>query len=124
MPQGLSRILALEVPIIVQLGERAMPMGDVLSLIPGAIIELPKGASEELELLVNNKVIGTGSAVKVGENFGLKISVIGDAKNRIHAMGGADTPPVMDAAPDATAGGSDEDAALAALAEQLLSGQS
>jgi flagellar motor switch protein FliN len=89
MPARLNRILSLEVPIIVQLGQRLMPLGDVISLIPGAIIELPKGASEELELLVNNKVIGQGTAVKVGENFGLRVAHIGDAKNRIEALGGA-----------------------------------
>lgn len=99
MPARLSRILSLEVPIIVQLGQRLMPLGDVISLIPGAIIELPKGASEELELLVNNKVIGQGTAVKVGENFGLRIAHIGDAKNRIQALVGAEAPSAPAAEP-------------------------
>lgn len=94
MPARLNRILSLEVPIIVQLGQRRMPLGDVISLIPGAIIELPKGSHEDLELLVNNKVIGKGTAVKVGENFGLKVVHIGDAKNRIQALGAQEPAPV------------------------------
>lgn len=92
MPDDLRRILTLEVPIIVQLGQRLLSLRDVISLIPGAIIELPKAASEELELLVNNKVVGTGTAVKVGENFGLKIMHIGDARERINALSDADQP--------------------------------
>jgi flagellar motor switch protein FliN/FliY len=85
---NLAQILKLEVPIVVRLGERSMDVSDVLGLVPGAIIELPKNAESELDLLVNNKAIGCGVAVKVGENFGLKLTFIGDVKARIEAMGG------------------------------------
>jgi hypothetical protein len=37
--------------------------------------------------LVNNKVVGRGIAVKVGENFGIRINTIGSAKERAAAMG-------------------------------------
>ncbi|MBL8746665.1 MAG: FliM/FliN family flagellar motor switch protein [Phycisphaerae bacterium] len=100
MAGSLERILALEVPIIVQLGHRLMPLGDIISLIPGAIIELPKGASEELELLVNNRIVGFGTAVKVGENFGLKIARIGDARDRVNALGAATPADATHADPD------------------------
>lgn len=83
----LQAVLRLEVPIIVLVGERSLPIESVLSLAPGSIIELPKGAEEELELLVNNKPIGVGIPVKVGENFGIRISHIGDARERLEAMG-------------------------------------
>ncbi len=87
MESRTERILQLDVPIIVRLAEKQMPLGEVLGLTPGAIIELPKPAEAELELLVNNKVIGTGAAVKVGENFGLRVSFIGDVLARIEAIG-------------------------------------
>ncbi len=87
---NLASVMKLEAPIIVQLGARAMTVDEVMSLAPGAIIELPKNAEEELELLVNNKPIGSGNAVKVGENFGIRVNFIGDLKDRILALGGAD----------------------------------
>lgn len=86
MPE-VDAILQLEVPFIVRLGERAMSLGDVLALAPGAIVELDKTADEELEVLVNNKQIGAGTAVKVGENFGVRITFIGDVRERIVALG-------------------------------------
>ncbi len=79
-------LLKLEVPLIVRVGERVMKLGDVLSLVPGAIIELPKSAEDELDLLVNNKPIGTGTAVKVGENFGIRITSVGDQAARLGAI--------------------------------------
>jgi flagellar motor switch protein FliN len=89
---NLSQILQLEVPIVVRLGERCLDVEAVLKLVPGAIIELPKNAESELDLLVNNKVIGCGVAVKVGENFGLRITFLGDIVSRIQAMGSESLP--------------------------------
>lgn len=86
MPAGLESILMLEVPLIVQIAERTMPVEDIMSMAPGAIIELPKSADDDLEILVNNKVIGTGTAVKIGENYGVRVSYIGDLSQRITAL--------------------------------------
>src|SRR5690348_11446905 len=98
MAPDLKAVLRLEVPVIVRLGGRTMTVAEVVGLAPGAIIELPKNSEAELDLLVNNKQIGTGSAVKVGENFGLRISYIGDVRERIAALAGAahaqTTPPL------------------------------
>src|SRR3954471_23316064 len=83
----LGRILRLEVPVIVKLAERKLTLSEVMRLGPGAIIEFIKSNEEPLELLINNKAIGLGDAVKVGENFGLKISQIGDVKEVIRSLG-------------------------------------
>lgn len=91
MKSEIGAILKLEVPLIVRLGERQMTLEQVISLVPGAILELPKHADEELELLVNNMPLGLGIAVKVGENFGLRLSHVGDIKARIEALKGAST---------------------------------
>lgn len=108
----LQRILSIEVPVIVRLGECQMTVKDVLDLVPGSIIELQKDSDAELDLLVNNKQIGFGVAVKVGENFGLRVTYVGDIRERIEAMGLA------------AEGGeaSSEDPELDALAEAMLGG--
>jgi flagellar motor switch protein FliN/FliY len=82
------RLLAIEMPVIVQLGQRRMTVGEVMRLAVGAIIEFNKSAEDELELLANNKSIGKGHAVKVGENFGIKISRMGSLRETIQKLGG------------------------------------
>lgn len=84
----LRRILRMEVPVIVKLAQRTLTTAEIMRLGPGAIIEFIKASDEPLELLINNKTIGLGEAVKVGENFGLKITQIGDVKEVIRSMGG------------------------------------
>lgn len=83
----LQRILRLQVPVIVRLAERKLSLSEVLRLGVGAIVEFSKNSDEPLELLINNKPIGLGVTVKVGENFGLKISQIGDVKQVIRTLG-------------------------------------
>ena len=96
MPTGLATILALEVPVIVQIAERIMTVDEVTSMAPGAIIELSKAADDDLEIHVNNKMIGTGTAVKVGENYGIRVSFVGDLGERIAAMAGDSKPEAAD----------------------------
>lgn len=86
MPADLNAIMKLEVPLIVVIGAREMSVKDVVNLAPGAILELPKLADEELEILVNNKLVGLGTAVKVGENFGVRITFVGNLRQRIAAL--------------------------------------
>lgn len=82
----LQTILRLKVPVIVQIGQRKLPMDDILALGPGAIVELNKPSEDELELLVNNKPIGKGVAVKVGENFGIRITTVDSPRERVEAL--------------------------------------
>ncbi len=88
MPTDVKTILNLTVPVIVQVGQQKVAMDDVLTLCPGAILELNKSAEEELDLLINNIKIGTGVAVKVGENFGFSVTNVGSPSDIVKAMGG------------------------------------
>jgi flagellar motor switch protein FliN/FliY len=83
----LARLLQMRVPVIVKLAESQMPLAGILNLTNGSILEFDRPADAELELMVNNKVIGYGQAVKVGENFGLRIGRIGEIRDKIRALG-------------------------------------
>lgn len=62
-----------------------MTVREVIDLAPGSIIELPMKVEDELSLYVSNKPIGQGTAVKIGENFGIQITYIGDLRARLAA---------------------------------------
>jgi flagellar motor switch protein FliN len=82
-----QRILKLQVPIIVRLAHKVLPVGEITQFSPGVIIEFDKKVDEKLDLLINNKCIGKGQAVKVGEKFGLKVINMGSIEQMIKAMG-------------------------------------
>jgi flagellar motor switch protein FliN/FliY len=118
VPADLKSILKLEVPLIVVIGSRKMAVREVLSLAPGAIVELPKPSDDELEILVNNKPVGTGVAVKVGENFGIRITYMGNLRDRIEALAGKDESSPSNA--DVAAGTGSGDQAIENVVNEAL----
>lgn len=115
MPADLGEILKIEVPVVVRLGERRLRLSEVLDLAPGSIVELPQRAEDELSLLVNNREIGLGHAVKIGENFGVRISFVGDVAARLEALSGG--------ALELAGEEEEADADAEAMAEMFLQGQ-
>ena len=86
-PDELRRVLKLSVPVIVKLAERRLPTAEVLRLGVGSIIEFGKRSEAPLDLLVNNRPVAVGEAVKVGENFGLRVKQVGTPREIAVAMG-------------------------------------
>lgn len=84
----IERILNISVPVAVMLAERDMPVETILDIRVGTIIEFDVPFDSELTLLVTDHPIGAGHAVKLGENFGLRVSAIDSVEERIDAMGG------------------------------------
>ncbi|HUS57344.1 MAG TPA: flagellar motor switch protein FliN [Planctomycetota bacterium] len=83
---SLDLIMDIEVPISVELGRTQMPIGDILELGPGSIVEMQKMASDPVDLLVNNKLIARGEVVVVDENFGIRITSIIDPRERVKSL--------------------------------------
>jgi len=83
-----ARICRLSVPVLVTLAQRNIPLALTLDWTAGSIIEFDVPADSELRLVIANKPIGLGYAVKVGENFGLRVTYVGDVAERIKALGG------------------------------------
>ena len=83
-----QRILDLSVPVAVVLAQRDMPVATILEITVGTILEFEALFDSELSLEVASRSIGAGQAVKVGENYGLRVTKVGTMHDRIDAMGG------------------------------------
>jgi flagellar motor switch protein FliN/FliY len=86
----LGRVIDVPVELAVEIGRTAMTIGETLSLAPGSIVSLNRLAGEPVDLLVNGKVIAQGEVVVIDEEFGLRITDIVSASQRLTD---ASTPP-------------------------------
>jgi flagellar motor switch protein FliN/FliY len=66
----------VEMEVTAELGRARMTVRELLSLTPGAIVELDRAAGSPADLLVNGRLIATGEVVIIDENFGLRITDI------------------------------------------------
>jgi len=72
--------------VSVELGSRKMPLGEILQLVKGSVIELEKLAGDPVEILVNGHKIAQGEVVVIDEYFGVRISNLLAAQKQIKEL--------------------------------------
>ena len=82
----LDLLLDVEMPVSVSFGRASVPLKDVLKLTSGSIVELNRGVSDPVELIVNNCVIARGEVVVVEGNYGVRIQQIISARERLRTL--------------------------------------
>jgi flagellar motor switch protein FliN/FliY len=83
----LEFILDIPLEVTVEIGRTRMMIRDLLKLNQGSIIELEKFVGEPVEVLVNGKLMAKGEVVVVNDRFGVRITEIISAKERIKKLG-------------------------------------
>jgi flagellar motor switch protein FliN len=71
------RLMNVSVQVSVRLAEKRIELDSVMSLVPGSIVTFSKSCEEPLDLYVNNHHFARGEAIKIGENFGLRLTEVG-----------------------------------------------
>jgi len=83
---NLHLILDIQLKLSARLGQVEMPIGEILKLAPGSVIDIDRFAEEPVELVVNDRPIARGEIVVVQENFGIKITEISSPEERIESL--------------------------------------
>ncbi len=73
----------LQLNVYIELGRTKMQIKDILELERGYVIELEKLASEPVDIYVNNKKIAEGEVVVIDKHFGIRITNLVDASERL-----------------------------------------
>lgn len=74
LPGYAKSLLRIKVPVIVTLAAKKQPIGRIVELGPGSIIQFDKSCEEMLEMHVNDQIVAEGEAVKVGDKFGIRVT--------------------------------------------------
>lgn len=84
---SLESLLDIPVEISVEIGRTRMPIGTLLSLSKGSIVELNRLAGESADIYVNEKLVGKGEVVVANERLGIRVSEIVTPKERVQKLG-------------------------------------
>ena len=78
-PRSINFLLDIPLELTVEVGRRAMTMGELIELMPGTVVELDRPAGGQLDIMANGKIIAKGEAVVVGDRYGVRIlEIVGD----------------------------------------------
>ena len=83
----LEVILDIPVAISMVVGSTPISIRNLLQLNQGSVIELDRMAGEPLDVLVNNTLIAHGEVVVVNEKFGIRLTDVISAAERIRKLG-------------------------------------
>ncbi len=83
---NLDVLLEVNLNLTLRFGQRALPLREILDLGAGAVIELDREVEEPADLLLDDKVIARGQVVIVDGNYGLRITEVMDARQRIKTL--------------------------------------
>ena len=70
----LHHFLDVPMEITVQLADRTMKVRDILQLQPSSIVELPKSAGENVDILVNERLIAFGEVMELEGSTGIRLT--------------------------------------------------
>lgn len=88
----LQRFYDVSVEISVELGRVTLPIGDLLRLGPGAVLELERALSEPVDIVAQGVRLARGDVVVVEDRYAVRITEIEDADpiaEAAQAAGGA-----------------------------------
>ena len=79
----MDMIMDLPVKVMIELGRTKMPLGDLMSVQNGGVIELDVEAGEPLNLVVNGCLIAQGEVVIVDDRYGIRLTDIISPSERL-----------------------------------------
>ncbi|MGQ0554695.1 MAG: flagellar motor switch protein FliN [Nitrospiraceae bacterium] len=85
-PKNIDFILDIPMSVTVYVGSTKMAIRDLLQLAQGSVIELDKIAGEPMEVMVNNKLVARGEVVVVNEKFGIRLTDVVSAAERVQHL--------------------------------------
>jgi flagellar motor switch protein FliN/FliY len=85
-PRSLDLLLDVELPVSISFGKAQLPLKEVLKLTTGSIVELNRGVSEPVDVLVNHCLVARGEVVVVEGNYGVRIQHIVKREERLRGL--------------------------------------
>lgn len=82
----LDMILEIPVTISMEIGRTQISIRNLLKLNQGSVVELDRLAGEPLDVLVNGTLIAHGEVVVVNEKFGIRLTDVITAMERVKKL--------------------------------------
>jgi flagellar motor switch protein FliN/FliY len=73
----------ISVTLSVEVGRAMIKIKDLMRLTQGSVVELDRIAGEPLDLLVNDTVVAQGEVVLVNERYGIRLTRVVPASERM-----------------------------------------
>jgi flagellar motor switch protein FliN len=88
MPDNLELILDIDMPLTVRFGEATVSIEALSKLGPGSLVELSRQPDDPVDVLINGRLVARGEVVVVAGNYGVRVTQVVSAAERIRTLNG------------------------------------
>ena len=83
--QSMNREVIQNIPITmaIEVGRASLKIRDLMRLTQGSVVELDRLAGEPLDIVVNDTVVAQGEVVLVNDRYGVRLTKVVSAADRI-----------------------------------------
>ena len=74
--EDLEQVFDVPVTVSAVLGSSKIAVGDLLQIVPGAVIELDRRVGEAIDIFVNERLVARGEVVVVEDRLGVTMTEI------------------------------------------------
>jgi flagellar motor switch protein FliN/FliY len=79
-------LLDVELEAALRFGCCEMPLGEILELGPGDVVELDRHVTDPVDLVVGDKIVARGEVVLINGNFGLRVTEVAAPQKRLESI--------------------------------------
>lgn len=87
-PDNLELILDIDMPLTVRFGEATVSIEALSKLGPGSLVELSRQPDDPVEVLINGRLVARGEVVVVAGNYGVRVTQVVSADERMRTLNG------------------------------------
>jgi flagellar motor switch protein FliN len=88
VPDNLELILDIDMPLTVRFGEAVLSMESLCRLGPGSLVELSRQPDDPVDVLINGRLVARGEVVVVAGNYGVRVTQVVSADERMRTLNG------------------------------------
>ncbi|HEY1901616.1 MAG TPA: FliM/FliN family flagellar motor switch protein [Terracidiphilus sp.] len=86
MSPGIELLLDVELDASLRFGCQEMPLGEILDLGPGDVVQLDRHVTDPVDLIVGDKIVARGEVILINGNFGLRVTEVAAPRKRLESI--------------------------------------
>jgi flagellar motor switch protein FliN len=83
---GIRLLMDVELEVSLRFGCKELPLGEILDLGPGDVVQLDRNVTDPVDLIVGDKIVACGEVVLVNGNFGLRVTEVASPRKRLESI--------------------------------------
>jgi len=83
---GIDLLLDVELEVSLRFGSKELPLGEILDLGPGDVVQLDRNVADPVDLIVGDKIVARGDVVLINGNFGLRVTEVASPRKRLESI--------------------------------------